>query len=98
MEEEFHQEMLNVHRLILENVDYNATRFLHMVNVSGGVNAAKELLRARRISDGLSKLAIAGRLDISMEALVLQERWGILFNDDERQLARDELISLGYNI
>lgn len=98
MEEEFHNEMINVHRLICEKTDYNARRFLQMVNFSGGVRAAKELLCARDIPDGLCNLALAGRLDLSMEALVLQERWASLFNEDELQLAKNRLRSLGYEI
>ena len=36
-------------------------------------------------------------MDISMEALVVQERWQPLFSDAERQAARDRLSAYGYD-
>jgi hypothetical protein len=58
-----------------------------MVEEYGGVMAARNLLR-KGISDGLERLAREGRLDISMEALVLKEPWSELFSEEEKALAR----------
>ena len=68
-----------------------------MVHQHGGVAAAKRLLRASPAQTGLTKLWELGRLDISMESLVVQERWRPLFSDAERQTAWERLNAFGYD-
>ena len=68
-----------------------------MVHEHGGVAAAKRLLSGPVAQSGLTTLWELGRLDISMEALVVQERWQPLFSDAERQAARDRLSAYGYD-
>jgi hypothetical protein len=75
---------------------YSATYFLRMVQELGGVQAAKRLLGAEHAQYGLTKLWECGRLDISMEALVLNPRWESLFSDGERTIARQRLETFGY--
>jgi hypothetical protein len=75
---------------------YNATRFLQMLAEHGGVKTAKLLLDDHTMSEGLTALWERKRLDISMEALVLQEEWAPLFTDAERAAARTKLAELGY--
>ena len=76
---------------------YYPTYFLGMVQELGGVAAAKQLLKGSDISDGLTRLWEEERLDISMEALILQEPWRSLFNDAELNRARRRLEDLGYD-
>ena len=68
-----------------------------MVDEHGGVAAAKRLLSGTVAQSGLTTLWEHGRLDISMEALVVRERWIPLFSDAERQAARDRLSAYGYD-
>jgi hypothetical protein len=68
-----------------------AIRFHQMVEEQGGLQAAKTLLASKRISDGFAQLYMLGRLDISMENLVLQEPWSSLFADTELAVARRRL-------
>ena len=88
--------MLNIYDAAAK-LGYRPTYFLRMVNEHGGVAAAKRLLSAPEAQSGLTTLWELGRLDISMEALVVQERWQPLFSDAERQAARDRLSAYGYD-
>ncbi len=96
LEGEFHEAMLNIYHAAAE-LGYRPTYFLRMVNEHGGLGAAKRLLSATETQEGLTKLWELGRLDISVEALVLDERWESLFSDDERRKALERLESYGYN-
>lgn len=49
----------------------------------GGPACARELLKKGRLSEGFDALAERGRLDLSMEALVVAGKFGALFTDDE---------------
>ena len=88
--------MLNIYDAAA-GLGYRPTYFLRMVHEHGGLEAAKRLLRASEAQSGLTRLWECGLLDISMEALVLQERWKPLFSDEERQTARDRLKCYGYD-
>ncbi len=96
LEGEFHRAMLNIYDTAAE-LDYRPILFLQMVHEHGGVETARRLLGAPEPQEGLTTLWKLGRLDTSMEALVVQERWMPLFNDDERQAARDRLRAYGYD-
>lgn len=93
----FHLEMISVYERAKKECRYSATRFLQMVTEHGGLAAAKMLLAAPRISEGLSHLWEAKRLDISMEATILREPWCQLFSPDELSVARKRLADLGYH-
>ena len=67
-----------------------------MVNAHGGLAAAKMLLAAKHHPEGLTRLWEEGRLDISMEALVLRDPWRHLFSEEELSIARKRLTDLGY--
>jgi hypothetical protein len=72
-------------------VGYNATRFLVMLREHGGLATAHRLLSDDRIHDGLGELIIAGRPDLTVEALVLREEFQPLFSDGELRTARERL-------
>ena len=57
---------------------------------------AHRLLAGTRESDGFSLLAQKGRLDLSLEALVIDKRFTALFSDDEANNALDRLLGAGY--
>ena len=96
LEAEFHRAMLNIYDAAAK-LGYRPTRFVQMVHEHGGVAAAKRLLSGPVAQSGLTTLWELERLDISMEALVVQERWQPLFSDAERQAARDRLSAYGYD-
>jgi hypothetical protein len=92
----FHDEMLEIYRRAKVECHYNATRFLQMVSESGGLAAARSLLAAPGLSDGFTALWQCGRLDLTVEALVLRSPWNELFTDAELAIARRRLDDLGY--
>ena len=96
LEARFHEAMINVYRRAKSECGYNATRFLQMVSEQGGLPAAKTLLRKEGYSDGFVELWQNHRLDISMEALILQEPWSRLFTAEELAVAHRRLQELGF--
>lgn len=76
-------------------VDYRATRYLQKVRRDGRVQAAKDWLRRGSQEEsptaGFQKLAKLRRLDLSLEALVIQDAWSRLFTEDELAVARERL-------
>lgn len=64
-----------------------------------GVTAAKELLRPTRagvLHQGLVDLWLAGRVDLSVEALVVQQRWRGHFTEAELAEAFRRLSACGF--
>lgn len=96
LEAKFHQEMVNIYHAAA-NLGYRPSYFLQMVTEHGGVAAAKRLLQAAQHQSGLTRLYELGRLDISAENLVLQDRWKTLFSEQERQKARERLRDYGFD-
>jgi hypothetical protein len=94
---EFHSAMRDVYRRARKEASYNATYFLQMVEEVGGLEAAQRLLRAGAVSSGFSALWEKGRLDLSVEAVVLQDRFAGLFTDEDLDTARRRLAEYGYH-
>ena len=74
---------------------YPATYFLRMLNESDGVKAAKQLLASGdRAQSGLARLWELKRLDLSVEAVVLE--FPDLFFEHERAVAIKRLQDYEY--
>ena len=97
LERDFHAEMIGIYKRAKSEAGYNASRFLSMVNEHGGLATAQALLHAETVSDGYTALWERGRLDLTVEAVILEPRWRDLFTDDERSKALDRLRSYGYD-
>lgn len=97
LEEQFHEQMLNVYRNAKEKCSYPATRFRQMVSERGGLKAAKDLLHHPGFSDGFIALWEKGHVGLTMEALVLRQPWSELFTEEELAVARKRLEEVGYN-
>lgn len=95
--EDFDKAMVQVYVRAKKEAKYNATFFLRMVEERGGIQTAKDLLKTREdIQSGLVKLWELGRLDLSVENLVLQPEWKSLFTDEELRIARQRLKDHGF--
>ena len=70
---------------------YNPTYWQRMVSDHGAINAAKRLLTGSRASDGFTRLWELGRLDLSVESVILLPKYADLFTPDERAEARRRL-------
>lgn len=71
-------------------------RTLDSIHTFGGVETARRVFARRRNSDGFAALAKLGRLDLSLEALVLMPAYGSLFSDEEANFALESLLEAGY--
>ena len=69
---------------------YNVTRFLGMVVERGGLETARYLLHAPTVSEGYAALWERKRLDLTVEAMILQPN-GTLSPDVERRIAVNRL-------
>lgn len=96
-EELFRQAM---EELIGESVDIDpfAIFTLHRIKLYGGLKAAKSILATSGQQTGLMRLWQEGRLDISLEALVLQQPYKLLFTEKELDTARERLKELDYTV
>ena len=91
IEELFHEEMVNIYRRALIEVNYKATKFLEMVTMQGGVAAAKTLLHTSYLPDGFAELWQRGRLDLTMEHMLVKQPWNTLFTEEELRVAHRRL-------
>jgi hypothetical protein len=88
--------MLEIYRRAKAETGYNAARFLGMVSERGGLETARYLLHAATVSDGYAALWQRGRLDLTVEALILAARWTPLFTQAERDTAAARLREYGF--
>ena len=97
LERQFHEAMLDIYGRAKAEAGYNATRFLAMVVDRGGLDTARYLLHAARVSEGYIALWERGRLDLTVEAKILEPEWRSLFIKEEQQVAVERLRQYGYS-
>ncbi len=61
------------------------------------MKTAHRNLSGSRLSDGFNQLAACSRLDLSLEALVIDRRFTSLFTDEEANEALTRLLEAGYS-
>lgn len=76
-------------------IGYRPTTFRRMLADHGGVETARRLIRGAATS-GFNTLWEKGRLDLSVEALMLKPSWRALFSPEEQAMARKRLRDVGY--
>lgn len=92
LEEQLHEEMIKLFTRVGNTTGYWARRYLQKVKRDGGLQAAHYWLSPKSDSTiGLQRLMEKGRIDLSLEALVLQSPWSSLFTSDELQVAQKRL-------
>ncbi|MCY4437453.1 MAG: hypothetical protein OXE05_09005 [Chloroflexi bacterium] len=96
LEAEFREAMLGVYRTVAK-IKAPPTRFLNMLEEYGAVETARQLLSKDELQETFIALYESGRLDASVEAVVLQPKYRELFTDAELQQAQDRLKSCGYD-
>lgn len=94
---DFDNAMMNVYRTAKEECAYNATMFLRMLHGHGGIEMARRLLSGEAPQYGFTKLWECGRLDITVECLVLDLRYQELFDHHELETARRRLCQHGFD-
>lgn len=98
IELDLYKDMVNIYKESDLQCNYRPTRFLQMLNEKGALITAKELINKSNATDGFTRLWECNRLDLSLEALVLKEKYIALFSEKERNKCKERLISYGYVI
>ena len=83
----------------MKAAEENNVQFKFEASVGGGIPALRPLslcLTGNRISDGFNQLADKRRLELSLEALVVDKRFTGLFSDEEANNALMRLLDAGY--
>jgi hypothetical protein len=94
---QFDAAMFEIYRRAKSEVGYSATVFLRMLSDRGGLATAKYLINAPKPSDGYTHLYSLGRLDLTVEAMIVEEpKWHGLFVNEELEKARVRFKSYGY--
>ena len=97
LKEEFHEAMTAVCTRTFSVCGYRAGRFLEMVNTHGGLEAANILLREEEPRGGFVALHEQGRLDVTVEAIIVEnEKWHPFFTQEEIGIAKKRLSDFGY--
>jgi len=96
IEKEFDIAMMDIYHRAKYEAGYNATRYLQMLQEHRGLGTAKILLHTPHVSDGFTALWERGRLDLTVEALILKKKWYSLFSEEERQIAKKRLKEYRY--
>ena len=60
------------------------------------VKGARRILSGTRLSDGFNELKAKNALKLSLEALVIDKRFTVLFTDEEANEALSRLLEAGY--
>lgn len=94
---EFTAAMFDIYRRAKKEADYTATRFHQMIAEMGGYDTAMQLIHDSHPSEGYTALWERGRLDLTVEAEVLDEKWKALFSDDDRAAATKRLRAYNYD-
>ena len=94
---EFYEAMLDIYRRAKREAKYNAQRFLQKVVDHGGIEAARMLIHADTVSDGYTALWERGRLDLTVEAMIVESpKFHSLFTEDEMGICSRRLADYGY--
>ena len=94
---EFEEAMFTIYQRALSEAGYKATRFLAMLNEEGGIATASRLIHAANVSEGYTALWERGHLDLTVEALILDnERWHTLFSSKDLEVCAARLTEYGY--
>lgn len=95
--DQFHRAVLDICEAVKRDYQYTDEAFLKLVETEGGVAAAKQVIALRGGGGMFARLRECGRLDLTVEALVLLPRFEALFTPMERELCRVRLVEHGYS-
>ena len=94
---DFEKAMYQIYLRAKEEAGYNATIFLQMLHDRHGLGTAKFLINSPKISEGYTHLYERGRLDLTVEAQIIDHtKWHQLFTPEELNRARKRLQEYGY--
>jgi hypothetical protein len=93
----FDEEMFSVYRRSRSEANYNAVRFLRMLDEHHGLETARILIHSPGVSDGYTALWNRGRLDLTVEAVIHDNpKFHSLFTSDELAICTKRLVDYEY--
>lgn len=96
LEKKLQEELIKNCNIAQKEYGYNPTRFLQTLEKFGAVRTIQEIIRKGRTSDSFEKLQQAGRIELTMEATVVNKKYGELFTDEEVNSCYELLCEHGY--
>jgi hypothetical protein len=97
LEHEFDDAMMSIYQRAKAESGYTATRYLQMLSEHGGLETARILLHASKVSEGYVALWERKRLDLTVEALILDNvKFHPLFTTADLDIARKRLAQYEY--
>ena len=95
---QFNKDMWGIYFSTVNETKYNPGYFRKMLDDLGGLGTAQELLVKNKPSSGFTELWGLGRLDLTVEALIIdnKEKYKELFSDKELKTANRRLKKLNY--
>lgn len=97
LEKQFDAAMLEIYQRAKAEIGYTPSIFHNMLIERGGVQTAKFLINSPKPSDGYTRLYMEGRLDLTVEAVVIDNpKWHQLFTNEELDRARKRLTEYKY--
>ncbi|MDD3570479.1 MAG: hypothetical protein PHY44_05195 [Lachnospiraceae bacterium] len=96
LEMQFDKDLIARCKAAQKECGHNSARFIQAIERWGGVATAKELIKKSKLSDGFLALELKGRLDLTMEATVVDKKFTQLFTDEEVNYCFEVLCESGY--
>lgn len=94
---DFEKAMHSIYTRAKLEADYNASIYLQMLHRHDGLGTAKQLINSPHVSQGYARLHELKRLDLTVEALVVENpKWHRLFLPEEIERARKRLRDYEY--
>lgn len=93
---QFHTHLVNLARQTVKETGYRPSMFIQMLQERGGLTTAQHLIAASQVSSGFTTLWEMQRLDLTVEATVLEDPWSELFTTSELKTAQRRLQQYGY--
>jgi hypothetical protein len=96
LENNFERELLKAVEICINLYRYRPTYFLRMLKNYGPVSTTTQLATADKFHEGFTKLWELGRLDLTVEAIMLRDPYSALFPKEVLAKASSRLKALGY--
>lgn len=88
---EFYRDIINIYREVDLKCNYKLNNLLKLINNKGAINAAKAVIREDDDIYGLEMLMKNNMEGLTVEKLILSEKYKKIFNDEDRELCNNRL-------
>lgn len=91
LELDLYNDMLRIYKEADIQCNFKSAIFIGMLLNEGGLKTVKKLINKNNVTKGFIRLWECKRLDLSIEVLVLKDKYKELFTDEERIICKDRL-------